>query len=128
MDWVRLTEANETWEDSPNSGLRWKAPDVFDILERRGKQFDPESYLSVARFAVKLTWATSPRPLLVMPPNIAEYGRGEEAAVIEQWLRARQYVLEGEDEDTQSFLAGHRGHTGAVGHSGTLEGLLWTRP
>ncbi|MBM3786190.1 MAG: hypothetical protein FJW30_17665 [Acidobacteria bacterium] len=128
MDWVRLTEANETWEDSPNAGLRWKAPDVFDILERRGRQFDPDSCLSVARFSVKVTWATSPRPLLVMPPNIAEYGRGEEAAVIEQWLRAREYVLGGEDEDTQSFLAGHRGHSRAGGHSGTLEGLLWTRP
>ncbi len=131
MEWVKLTELNQTWEDSPDSFDRLKSPDVFQCLERRGKQIDPDADLIHARFAIKLSWATSPRPALVRPPNIAEYGRGEEAAVIEQWFRLREFIREdwdGEDEDAHPFMAGHRDHPGEGRHSSGLEGLLWTRP
>ena len=45
---------------------------------------------------------------VVQPPNVAEYGRGEEAALIEQWLRARGFVIVGsvaDDENNQPFMA-----------------------
>jgi hypothetical protein len=57
---------------------------------------------------VKLAGETNPWPLVIQPPNVAEYGRGEEAAVIEQWLRARGFVLTGsalDDEDSNPFMA-----------------------
>jgi hypothetical protein len=61
-----------------------------------------------ARFAVKLAGEAHARPLVIQPPNIAEYGRGEEAAIIEQWLRARGFILVGvmaDDETSEPFMA-----------------------
>ncbi len=130
MEWVRLTELNYTWSDSPDSSHRWKSSDVFSLLARRGREIDQDADLINARFAVKLAGATSPRPLLVRPPNIAEYGRGEEASVIENWLRVRGFVRDetgGEDEAAQPLVAGNREHTGADRHSVVLGGLLWPR-
>lgn len=85
-----------------------KACDLFRAMELRQRKIDADAELLHARFAVKLAGEPSPRPVLVQPPNIAEYGRGEEAAIIEQWLRARGFVIVGsvaDDENTQSFMA-----------------------
>jgi hypothetical protein len=57
---------------------------------------------------VKLAGETNPRPVLIQPPNIAEYGRGEEAAIIELWLRSRNFVRVesvADDETSQPFMA-----------------------
>jgi hypothetical protein len=75
-------------------------------MRRRG--IETEAELLHARFAVKLAGETNPRPVSIQPPNIAEYGRGEESAFIEQWLRVRGFVLVGlvaDDENPQSFMA-----------------------
>ena len=72
------------------------------------RRIEPEAELRYARFAVKLAGETHPRPVLVRPPNVAEYGRGEEAALIEHWLRERKFILVGsvaDDENARSFMA-----------------------
>ena len=46
--------------------------------------------------------------MLIEPPNIAEFGRGEGAAIIERWLHLREFELIGAaagDEGFESILA-----------------------
>jgi len=108
VEWVRLTELECLWPSAFDYMERLKASDLFKAMELRQRKIDAQADLLHARFAVKLAGEANPRPVLVQPPNIAEYGRGEEAAVIEQWLRARGFVIVGsvaDDETTQSFMA-----------------------
>ncbi len=108
MEWVRLTEIEYDWASAFNYTERHKADDVFKALEMKRRSIESEVDIRHARFAVKLAGETNPRPVLVRPPNVAEYGRGEEASIIEQWLRARGFVLVGsvmDDEDPRSFMA-----------------------
>jgi hypothetical protein len=108
IEWVRLTELEYAWPCALDHTERHKANDVFKALEMRRRGIETQAKLLHARFAVKLAGEINPRPVSIQPPNVAEYGRGEEAAVIEQWLRAREFILVGsvaDDEDSQSFMA-----------------------
>lgn len=108
MEWVRLTEIEYDWATAFNYTEKHKAEDVFKALEMKRRRIEPEAELRYARFAVKLAGETNPRPVLVRPPNVAEYGRGEEAALIEHWLRERKFILVGsaaDDENARSFMA-----------------------
>ena len=40
-------------------------------------------------FEIKLQGTPRLRPVEIQPRNIAKYGRGEEAAIIERWLHLR---------------------------------------
>jgi hypothetical protein len=93
IEWVRLTEIECVWSRAFDHTERHKADDVFKALAVLERTIAKAS-LAHARFAVKLAGETNPRPVLVHPPNIAEYGRGEEATIIEQWLRARGFVVD----------------------------------
>lgn len=108
MEGVRLTELEYSWPSAFDHVERHKAFDLFKALELRRARIEAEADIQHARFAVKLAGETSPRPVLIQPPNVAQYGRGEESAVIEQWLRLRGFVLVGvmaDDENPQSFMA-----------------------
>jgi hypothetical protein len=105
---VRMTEIEYAWPCAFEYTERHKADDVFKALELKRRSIEGEAKLLRARFAVKLFGESTPRPVLIQPPNIAEYGRGEESALIEQWLRARGFVLVGSaanDEEAESFMA-----------------------
>jgi hypothetical protein len=108
IDWIYLTELEYAWPCALDYTERHKASDVFKALELSLRVIEPEAELVRARFSVKLAGETNPRPVLIQPPNIAEYGRGEEAAIIEQWLRARSFVRMdsvADDETSQPFMA-----------------------
>jgi len=108
IEWVRLTEIEYAWPCAFDYTERHKADDLFKALELKRRGIEEQADLLHARFAVKLAGETNSRPVVVQPPNIAEYGRGEEAAIIEQWLRVRGFVLLGsvaDDENSQSFMA-----------------------
>jgi hypothetical protein len=108
IEWVHLTEIEYAWPGAFGHIEKHKADDVFKALELTRRKIESGAKLQHARFAVKLAGETNPRPVVIRPPNIAEYGRGEEAAVIEQWLRARRFVLVGsaaDDETSQPFVA-----------------------
>jgi hypothetical protein len=105
---VILTELEYRWPGALDHTEKHEAQDVFKALEVTRRSIAKDARLVRARFEVKLAWGKDPRPVVVRPPTVAEYGRGEEAAVIEQWLRARGFVLIGtavEDEDSDSFMA-----------------------
>ena len=108
VEWVRLTEIEYAWPSTFYHTERHKAEDVFKAMELTRRGIEVGAQLQHACFAVKLAGESNPWPLLIQPPNVAEYGRGEEAGVIEQWLRARGFVLTGlavDDEDSNPFMA-----------------------
>jgi hypothetical protein len=109
IDRVWLTELEYGWPDQALHLIeKKKADDLFAALAHRKASLPEDARLLKARFAVKLTGEASPRPLMIQPPNIADYGRGEEAAPIEQFLRERRFVqvgTEADDETTQPFMA-----------------------
>ena len=105
---VRMTEIEYAWPCAFEYTERHKADDVFKALELKRRSIETDAMLLRARFSVKLYGEPNPRPVLIQPPNIAEYGRGEESALIEQWLRVRGFVLVGSaanDEEAESFMA-----------------------
>ena len=108
MEWVRLVEV-EYVSDGPLSLVdRVKADDVFAALALKNRSIECDVGIRRAAFEVKLQGVAKARPLEIQPRNIAKYGRGEEAAIIEQWLHLREFVLVGtaaEDERFESVLA-----------------------
>jgi hypothetical protein len=87
---------------------RVKADDVFQALALKGRSVERDVDIRRAIFEVKLRDVTDPKSVLIEPRNIAEYGRGEGAAIIEQWLHLREFVLIGAaagDERFESVLA-----------------------
>lgn len=101
LERVRLTELEIDSGCALNLTKRYKATDVFKAIEMTHEEIPAEAAVLHARFAVNLAGETTPRPVLVQPPNVAEYGRGEEAALIERWLVARRFVLVGREADDE---------------------------
>lgn len=108
VDRVWLTELEYDWPQRAFHLVeKKKAIDLFEALAHWKMSLPQEARLVKARFAVQLTGESSPRPLVVQPPNIAEYGRGEEATPIEHFLRERRFVLVGTEADgetTEPFM------------------------
>lgn len=95
MEWVRLREIEYAWGGAFEHVERHKAHDVFKALALVDRGLERAAEISMAKFAVKLHGQRRARSVLIRPRNIAEYGRGEEALIIEEWLRARGFVLVG---------------------------------
>lgn len=102
LERVRLTELEFDSGRALNLTKRYKATDVFKAIEMTQEEIPMEAAVLHARFAVKLAGETTPRPVFVQPPNVAEYGRGEEASLIERWLIARRFVLVGREVDDEN--------------------------
>ena len=107
MEWVRLAEIAYAWPGTLGHIEKHQADDLFSALQKRRLCIEARTKLLHARFAVKLAGEANPGPVFVQPPNVVEYGRGEDAVVIENWLRARGFVMTGtvpDDEIPTSFV------------------------
>jgi hypothetical protein len=102
LEWARLTEVEFDSGASLSLVKRLKASDLFPAMELDGTSIPPHAIQLHARFVLKLAGETTPRPVFIQPPNIAEYGRGEEAPLIERWLIARRFVLVGREADDEN--------------------------
>ena len=108
MEWARLVEIEYVSDGPLNLIDHVKADDVFPALALKNRSISSNVSIRRAVFEVKLRGSAKPRPLEILPRNIAKYGRGEEAAIIEAWLHLREFVLVGkaaEDERFESVLA-----------------------
>lgn len=108
MEWVKLKDLEYAWGGAFDHTERHKADDVFQALAMRNRSIETDVDLRKAAFCVKLQGESGVRSVMIQPRNIAEYGRGDEAAIIEQWLHARGFVLVGKaagDERFESILA-----------------------
>ena len=103
MVWVRLVDLEYASSGPFNLIERLKADDVFQALALKDRSIARDVHIRKAVFNIKLQGVTDPKTVMIQPRNIAEYGRGEGAAIIEQWLHLREFVLVGKAADNEGF-------------------------
>lgn len=104
---VALREVEYRRKDSDHV-VKHKASDVFAALAEAKQPIDPEAEILMAKFTVQLEGQKRPSTVVIRPRTTAEYGRGEQALLIEQWLRARGFVLVGANAyaEAETAMAG----------------------
>jgi hypothetical protein len=95
MEQVCLREIEYEWPGGLDHFERHKADDAFQALALLHRSIEREADIRMAKFAVKFEGERRARTVTIRPRNRAEYGRGEQALIIEEWLRARGFVLVG---------------------------------
>lgn len=90
---VKLKEVEYAWGGAFEHTETHRAADLFKALPliRRGLECEP--VIRKAVFEVKLTGERRARTVTIKAGNRSGYGRGDEAMVIERWLRARGFVI-----------------------------------
>ena len=100
MEWVRLKEIQFFWGGAEKEVEIRKANDVFAAYTGRNRKMPTKARIIRASFQVKFTDSKTPRTVTIRPSNIAQYTRDSDAAVVEDWLTKRGFILaEQEDED-----------------------------
>jgi len=108
MERVWLVDLEYVSDAALNFIERLRSDDVFQALALKNRSVEPDVDIRRAVFQVKFQGERKLRSVEIQPRNVAKYGRGEEAAIIEQWLHLREFVLVGtaaEDERLESVLA-----------------------
>lgn len=95
LESARLTELELDWGGAFNNRQVEKADDVFLALAIRQASIPEEPALKRAKIKVKLKGVKKPRVLSLVAGNKAGYARGEESALFEEWLRARELIVYG---------------------------------
>lgn len=108
IDSVKLKEVEYAWGGAFEHTETHRAADLFKALPliRRGLECEP--VIRKAVFEVKLTGERRARTVTIKAGNRSGYGRGDEAMMIERWLRARGFVISEErahDARTHPALA-----------------------
>lgn len=80
----------------------YRSEDVFESLALLNRQLGQDAELRKAVFGVKLEGEKKARSVAIRPPSSASYGRSEEAMIIEEWLRARGFILVGAATDEKA--------------------------
>jgi hypothetical protein len=106
---IRLREIRYLWPGAFEHVEIHRAFDLFLAFAMRRMAIHREPKITKAVFEVKLQGVEKTRKVSICPPNVAEYGHGDEAALIEEWLRRRGFILVGAaagDEEADAVLAG----------------------
>ena len=109
IETVRLREVEYAWEGAFDHVETHRAEDLFKALALIQRDVEQQAHISRAVFKIKLTGEKRPRTVTIRAGNKSGYNRGEEATMIEEWLRARGFVLTEEtveDAEADSALAG----------------------
>ncbi len=102
MEWIRLKEIRFNW-GGPHSEIETRsADDLFAAWAERNKQgIHPKSRIVRASFLVKFVDSKTPRTVTIRPSNIAKYTRDDDAAVLEDFLRKRGFMVTREDATSE---------------------------
>ena len=92
IEWIALREVEYSLHSKFPLIERLRADNVFTALAERGRRIPAEADITSAVFRVKVAGAKTARSLSIRPPNVAGYGRGDEAVIIEEWLQARGFI------------------------------------
>lgn len=95
LESAHLTELEMDWGGALNNKSIEKADDVFTALEIRHAAIPDQPALKRAKIKVKLKGVKKARVLSLVAGNKSGYPRGEESAIIEEWLRAREFIVYG---------------------------------
>ncbi|HVK15017.1 MAG TPA: hypothetical protein VM597_40130 [Gemmataceae bacterium] len=92
LEWVRLREAHFSW-GGPHRELEiLKAEDLFAARKLRECGLPTRPRLFRAGFELKFGDGRRPRAVSISPPNVAQYVRGSDARLVEDWLAARGFL------------------------------------
>jgi len=70
-----------------------KSDDVFTAFEYRNFEIREHLVISRACFKVQFSDSQKARTVVIRPSNNAQYGRDEDAVLVERWLNARGFIL-----------------------------------
>jgi hypothetical protein len=90
---VRLREIEYAWEGAFDHVETHRAEDLFKAVMILNRTVEKEARIRKAVFRIKLAGEKKPRTVTIKAGNKSGYNRGEEAIMIEDWLRARGFVL-----------------------------------
>jgi len=90
---IRLQELRLSVDGPYKLVLTLRAHDLFAHFHECGQDLPRGVRTLHAKFAVTFTGAKQPRVVTVRPPNSASYTRTADAAVVENWLAARGFVV-----------------------------------
>jgi hypothetical protein len=110
IDWVKLREVQFFFGGNPWEVITRKSDDYFALLKSRDKSFPAGGRIIKATFQVKFSDAKTPRSVVIKPSNIAQFTRDYDSVLVEKWLEARGFIINGEVEDSEqpeTVLAGN---------------------
>jgi hypothetical protein len=102
IEYVKLVEYRQYWGGEHKESEVRRATDIFAALAARGAGTMMAGTPSAAVFRVKFDDSPKERRVVIRTPASARYERNEDSELVEQWLRARGYLLQrppGEDVD-----------------------------
>jgi hypothetical protein len=95
IDWVKLVEVQFLFGGDPYEVVTRKSGDMFSLLELRGKPFPEGGRIIRATFKIKFSDSKMPRSVVIKPSNIAQFTRDDDSVLVEEWLEARGFVVNG---------------------------------
>src|SRR5260370_35397150 len=93
IDSVRLREIEYAWDGAFDHVETHRAEDLFKALAILSRDVEKEARIRRAVFKIKLDGEKKARTVTIKAGNKSGYNRGEEATMIEDWLRAPGFVL-----------------------------------
>jgi hypothetical protein len=109
LEKVELREIEYSWNGAFDHIEIHRAGSVFHALVLINRGVEQEAHIRKAVFKIKLEGEKKPRTVTIKAGNKSGYNRGEEAMMIEDWLRVRGFVLTEErlaDAEADSAVAG----------------------
>ena len=76
-----------------------KAEDIFGALAQRGQTTLAGGRLVSATFKVTFDDSDKERSVTIRPPGVARFERNDDSGLIENWLRQRGFILNGQGAD-----------------------------
>jgi len=89
---VRLTELQWRYNSHLYHVAIHRSDDVFEALKTIRPGIPGNATLVKATFKVKFEGAVRERTVVIRPPNIANYDRESDAALVEEWMRRRGFI------------------------------------
>jgi hypothetical protein len=103
---VMLREVEVRYPGKPGHQIIHKSEDIFRLQEEALFQWPEVERIARAVFEVKFLGSKTMRRVTIKPSNKAMYGRDEDAVLVEQWLKARGFLLAlAPDEDGGALVA-----------------------
>lgn len=106
---IVLVEIEFFWGGAYRARNVMKADDIFADLAEKQRQLPEGGRTIKAVFKVTFVDSKTPRSVTIKPSNVAQYTRDSDAALVEQWLKLREFIVERElqaDEINVQALAG----------------------
>jgi hypothetical protein len=94
MDWAILKEIHYHWGGAEREIEIRKANDLFKALKARNRDILTTPKIIKACFQIKFTDSKAPRMITIKPPNLAQYTRDSDSAIIEDWLKRRGFIID----------------------------------